>query len=178
MAWQTDLVTMLRNVIFDVDSTNYTYTDNRLKEMLVVSSHLVTQEIAFDTTYTITISTTGISPDPTDSTDANSIAFQNFIVLKAACLADQSTLRTKALAAGVTAKLGPASISTNSNLRGFEILFNEGPCSAYSSLKWEYEMGNAKAIRAILSPFVGNTFDPESLGGGGTARGGKQGYRE
>jgi hypothetical protein len=138
---------------------------------------LVTQEIAFDTTYTITISTTGISPDPTDNTNANSIAFQNFIVLKAACLADQSTLRTKALAAGVTAKLGPASISTNSNLRGFEILFNEGPCSAYSSLKWEYEMGNAKAIRAILSPFVGNTFDPQSLGGGGTYRGCKQGYR-
>ena len=27
MAWETDLVTMLRNVIFDVDSTNYTYTD-------------------------------------------------------------------------------------------------------------------------------------------------------
>ena len=177
MAWQTDLVTMLRNVIFDVDSTNYTYTDNRLKEMLVVSSRLVAQEIAFDTTYTITISTTGISPDPTDSTDANSIAFQNFVVLKAACLADQSTLRTKALAAGVTAKLGPASISTNSNLRGFEILFNEGPCSAYSSLKWEYEMGNAKAIRAILSPFVGNTFDPRSLLGGGTDRGGKQPYR-
>ena len=177
MAWQTDLVTMLRNVIFDVDSTNYTYTDNRLKEMLVVSSHLVTQDIAFDTTYTITISTTGISPDPTDSTDANSIAFQNFVVLKAACLADQSTLRTKALAAGVTAKLGPASIRTNSNLRGFEILFNEGPCSAYSSLKWEYEMGDSKAIRAILSPFVGNTFDPASLGGG-TDRAGKQPYRE
>jgi len=175
MAWQTDLVTMLRNVIFDVDSTDYTYTDNRLKEMLVVSSRLVTQEIAFDTTYTITISTTGISPDPTDNTDANSIAFQNFVVLKAACLADQSTLRTKALAAGVTAKLGPASISTNSSLRGFEILFNEGPCAAYSSLKWEYELGNPKAIRAILSPFVGNTFDPQSLGGGG--QGGKQGHR-
>ena len=177
MAWQTDLVTVLRNVIFDVDDTNYTYTDNRLKEMLVVSAHLVNQEIAFDTDYTITISTTGISPDPTDSTDANSGAFQNFVVLKAACLADQSTLRTKALAAGVSAKLGPASISTNSNLRGFEILLNQGPCAAYENLKWEYEMGNAKAIRGILSPFVGNTFDPQSLGGGGTSQGGKQPYR-
>ena len=177
MAWQTDLVTMLRNVIFDVDSTNYTYTDNRLKEMLVVSAQLVTQEIAFDTDYTVTISTTGISPDPTDSTDANSKAFENFIVLKAACLADQSTLRTKALAAGVSIKLGPAAISTSNNLKGFETLLTQGPCSAYSELKWEYEMGNAKAIRAILSPFVGNTFDPQSLSGG-TARGGKQPYRE
>ena len=76
MAWQTDLLTMLRNVIFDVDDTDYTYTDNRLKEMLVVAARLVTQEIAFDTDYTVTISTTGISPDPTDSTDANSKAFE------------------------------------------------------------------------------------------------------
>ena len=38
-------------------------------------------------------------------------------------------------------------------------------------------MGNAKAIRGILSPFVGNTFDPQSLGGGGTSQGGKQPYR-
>ena len=55
MAWETDLVTMLRNVIFDVDSTDYTYTDARLKEMLVVSAQLVTQEIKLDNDYTITI---------------------------------------------------------------------------------------------------------------------------
>jgi len=175
MAWETDLVTMLRNVIFDVDSTDYTYSDNRLKEMLVVSAHLVTQEIAFDTDYTITISTTGISPDPTDSTDANSVAFRNFLVLKAACLADQSSLRTKALSAGVSARLGPAAITTNPSVRGFDLLMKEGPCASYADLKWEYEIGNAKAIRAILSPFVGNTFDPSSLGRGG--EGGKQDYR-
>jgi hypothetical protein len=44
-------------------------------------------------------------------------------------------------------------------------------------MKWEYELGNANAIRAILSPFVGNNFDPRSLGGGGTDSSGKQGYR-
>ena len=64
MAWETDLVTILRNVIFDVDSTNYTYSDERLKEMLVVSAQLVNSEIKLDNDYTISISTTGISPDP------------------------------------------------------------------------------------------------------------------
>ena len=48
MAWETDLVTMLRNVIFDVDSTDYTYSDARLKEMLVVSAQLVNAEIKLD----------------------------------------------------------------------------------------------------------------------------------
>ena len=54
MAWETDLVTILRNVIFDVDSTNYTYSDNRLKEMLVVSAQLVNSEIKLDNDYTNT----------------------------------------------------------------------------------------------------------------------------
>ena len=170
MAWETDLVTMLRNVIFDVDSTDYTYTDARLKEMLVVSAQLVTQEIKLDNHYTITISSTGISPDPTSVSDT---AAQNFFVLKAACLADQSSLRTKALSAGVSARLGPAAITTNPSVRGFDLLMKEGPCAAYEDLKWEYELGDAKAIRAILSPFVGNTFDPRNIG-----RGGEQGYQD
>ena len=75
MAWETDLVTILRNVIFDVDSTNYTYSDNRLKEMLVVSAQLVNSEIKLDNDYTISISTTGISPDPTTVDDVDA---QNF----------------------------------------------------------------------------------------------------
>ena len=80
MAWETDLVTILRNVIFDVDSTNYTYSDERLKEMLVVSAQLVNSEIKLDNDYTISISTTGISPDPTAVNDVDA---QNFFVLKA-----------------------------------------------------------------------------------------------
>ena len=93
--------------------------------------------------------------------------------MKAACLADQSSLRTKALSAGVSARLGPAAITTNPSVRGFDLLMKEGPCAAYEDLKWEYELGDAKALRAILSPFVGNTFDPRNIG-----RGGEQGYQD
>ena len=173
MAWETDLVTMLRNVIFDVDSTDYTYSDARLKEMLVVSAQLVNAEIKLDNDYTISISTTGISPDPTTVADTDA---QNFFVLKAACLADQSTLRTKALSAGNSVKLGPASISSGPSVNGYKLLIEVGPCQTYEKMKWEYELGDARAIRAVLSPFTGNTFDPRNLGGGG--QGGKQGYRD
>ena len=175
MAWETDLVTILRNVIFDVDSTNYTYSDDRLKEMLVVSAQLVNSEIKLDNDYTISISTTGISPDPTAVNDFDA---QNFFVLKAACLADQSSLRTKALSAGNTVKLGPGAISSGPNVNGYKLLIEVGPCNTYESSKWEYELGNVKAIRAILSPFTGNNFDPTNLGVGGSQYGGKQGYRD
>ena len=78
---------MLRVVIFDLETTP-TYSDSRLEEMLIASAHLVTQDIDFSTSYSIDILGQSITPDPTDSTDKE---FVNFVVLKAACLADQST---------------------------------------------------------------------------------------
>ena len=173
MAWQDDMTQMLRILIFDIESTP-TYSDARLEEMIVTAAHLVIQDINFSTDYTVSIMSQSITPDPTTSDDTE---FVNFVVLKVACIADQSTLRSKVNSAGVSVKLGPASISTGTNLRGHEVLLNQGPCAAYDEMKWEYELGNANAIRAILSPFVGNNFDPRSLGGGGTDSSGKQGYR-
>ena len=172
MAWQDNMVQMLRVVIFDLETTP-TYSDSRLEEMLIASAHLVTQDIDFSTSYSVDILGQSITPDPTDQNDKE---FVNFVVLKAACLADQSTLRSKVNSAGVSVRLGPSAISTSNNVKGFEILLNQGPCSAYEKMKWEYELGNANAIRAVLSPFIGNNFDPSSLGGGGGVEG-KQGYR-
>jgi len=31
----------------------------------------------------------------------------------------------------------------------------------YEKLRLEYSIGNANGIRAVLSPFVGNNFDPK-----------------
>jgi hypothetical protein len=172
MAWQDTTVQMLRVLIFDLETTP-TYSDSRLEEMIIASAHLVLQDIDFSTNYTIDILSQSITPDPTVGNDTE---FINFIVLKAACLADQSSLRTKVNSAGVSVRLGPSAISTSNNVKGFEVLLNQGPCAAYQEMKWEYELGNANAIRAVLSPFIGNTFDPSSLGGGGGVQG-KQGYR-
>ena len=162
MAWQYNLTTMLRLVIYDSpdDTTGRTYTDARLEELLVVAANLVVQELTFDNTYTIDIAATSISPDPITQKDT---VFQNMVVLKAACLADQSTLRTKAQQAGISAKVGPASISTSNSLNGYALLLEQGPCATYGRLKWEYEMGDAQgrqAIRAVLSPFIGPNYDP------------------
>jgi len=162
MPWQYNLTTMLRLVIYDApdDVDDRVYTDARLEELIVVAANLVIQEMAFSNTYTVDIAATSISPDPITQKDT---VFQNMVVLKAACLADQSTLRTRAQQAGITAKVGPASISTSNSLNGYALLLEQGPCATYERLKWEYEMGDAQAqqaIRAVLSPFVGPNYDP------------------
>jgi hypothetical protein len=161
MSWQDKMIPMLRILINDMDCTP-TYSDMRLEQVLVVGAHYVKQEIDFDTTYTVTIEDPDISPDPCVTATLDDV-FTNFTVLKAACLVDFSTYRTEALRSGVEARCGPAVLKVLDRLSGFRTLLNEGPCKAFEELKAEYEFGNANVCKAILSPFVGNNFDPQSL---------------
>lgn len=161
MSWKNDMVTILRVIISDLDSDNYTYTDSRLEQIIVVAAHYVKNEINFSTNYTIGIGTPSISPDPTTNNDE---VFVNLVLLRAACLTDWSTYRTEALRNGLEAKLGPAELKVKGDrLDGFKTLITDGPCAAYQQLKMQYEFGDMVAVRAVLSPFVGNNFDPISL---------------
>lgn len=159
--WKDEMVVMLRVLINDLSDTP-TYSDKRLQQLLVVAARYVLQDMDFDVSYTVNISVPDISPDPTSSDDRDE-AFTNFVVLKAACLSDQSLFRTKALMEGVTAKCGPATLSVVGHLPGFKQLLTVGPCAAYDEFKRQYYLGEARGVRAVMSPFIGNNFDPEDL---------------
>lgn len=162
MAWLDEAVPMLRILINDF-SAEPTYSDSRLTDLLITSAYLVKREIPQVNSYKITISTKTISPDPVSNNDD---LFISLLVLKAACLADQSTFRTKALLEGVKAAMGPASLAISGNLAGFKTLLETGPCRAYEEMKMQQLFaGDALAmnVRAILTPFVGNNFDPSIL---------------
>src|SRR5574339_394773 len=104
MPWQDETIPTLRILINDLDSTNYTYSDDRLSQTLVVAAKLINQEVEFDNEYTISIENVTITPDPVDDGDE---VYVNMMILKAACIVDQSTFRTKANIEGVKAALGP-----------------------------------------------------------------------
>jgi len=156
MAWIDDTIETLRVIIADLDEDNYIYTDERLTQIIYVAAKYVAMELRFDLTYTVT--NTSISPDP--STDYD---FTNFIVLKAACLADEGTFRSKALLEGIRVSCGPASMSVGGNLSGFETLLSDGPCAMYKQLKNQYRFGKGLASKAIISVFTGNQFDARDL---------------
>lgn len=155
MAWQDEAIPMLRVLINDNDITNLTYSDDRLEEILVVAAMYVNQDVSFSTTYTINVSTVSISPDPVTNSD-----FLSLMVMRAACLTDWGTYRQKALLAGVKARCGPAVLETMNHLDGFKELLTKGPCASYEVLKTQHQFGNTEHIRAVLSPFRGNNFDP------------------
>ena len=64
MAWQNEMVRIVRHLINDLDSSNYTFTDDRMEESILVSAQLLLKEVDFDNTYTIDTDALDMSPAP------------------------------------------------------------------------------------------------------------------
>lgn len=161
MSWQLELPILIRSFINDL-SENPTYSDERILQLSLVAAQHTILDIEFNNKYTIDIVNQTISPDPTllDDKDVN---FIGFVALKSACLLDQSSLRTRAQLEGISTSLGPAKLDVSGGLSGYKIILEQGPCKMYDQLKTQYVIGDASRVKAVLSPFVGNNFDPQML---------------
>jgi len=160
MSWQIEIPIIVRTLINDMDSANPTYSDDRILQAITVAAKYVQFDVNLDKTYTIDVSSVSISPDPTTESDD---IFISLVSLKTACIFDQSTLRTKAALEGIKAALGPASLTIGGSLAGLKLIIENGPCAAYDELTSHWDVKEATAIRAVLSPFVGNKFDPRDV---------------
>lgn len=160
--WQDQTLPLLRVMIDDMDSTDYSFSDARLEQTLIVAAHYINQEIDFDATYVISNNNQTITPDPSEAPDD---AFMNFMVLKAACLIDIGSARTAAMTAGLESKCGPAVMKTLRRMDGFATLLDKGACASYEQLKKEYRFGNVKWAKGILSPFINKNFFPTDAAG-------------
>jgi hypothetical protein len=159
MRWNTEISTIIRTLINDLGDQPV-YSDERIQQVALVAAKYVQFDVILNNSYTINIVDMTISPDPTDYDDS---VFISLVSLKAACIIDQSTLRTKAALEGIRAALGPAQLSVAGSLAGWNLILDKGPCAAYQEFVSYWDIKEATAVRAILSPFVGNNFDPSSL---------------
>jgi hypothetical protein len=159
MSWKKEIPIIVRTLINDLSETP-TYSDERILQVVAVAAKYVQFDVVLDHQYIVNVVNPTITPDPT--TDNDSI-FISLVSLKTACIIDQSVLRTKAAAEGIRAALGPASLSVAGSLAGIKMIIEEGPCAAYDELVSHWDVKEATAIRAVLSPFVGNKFDPRAI---------------
>lgn len=160
MSWQSEIVTIVRVWINDLGDSP-TYSDSRIQQVIAVAAQNVIREISFTQAYTVDVVNETISPDPT-LTASRDDDFVAFAAIKSACILDQSTFRTKAVNEGIRTSLSPASIDVRGNLRGYQTLLEIGPCAMYEKLRTEFEIGNPNVCQAVLSPFIGNDFDPRN----------------
>lgn len=159
MNWEQEIPIIVRVLINDLSDTP-AYSDERLLQLIAVAAKYVEFDVVLDNTYTVNVVTPSITPDPSAADDS---IFISLVSLKAACLVDQSTLRTKAALEGIRAALGPASLSVGGSMAGIKMILEQGPCAAYDELTSHWDVKEATAVRAVLSPFVGNKFDPRSI---------------
>lgn len=162
MYWEIEIPIIVRSLINDFGPSP-SYSDDRILQLAVVSAQYVIKEANLATNYTVDIVNIDITPDPSDNATRDT-DFIGFIALKSACLLDQSTFRTKAALEGIKTALGSANISVAGHLSGYKTILDQGPCALYDQLVFDHNVGEATAIiRAVLSPFVGNNFDPRYL---------------
>lgn len=159
--WDIEIPIIVRSLINDMGDEP-TYSDDRIKQLIAVSANYVLQDANLSVEYTVDVINETITPDPSANESRDNV-FVGLLALKAACLLDQSTFRTKAVSEGIRTALGSANISVAGNLAGYQTLLEVGPCKLYENLVMEYNISNATAVSAILSPFVGNKFDPQSM---------------
>lgn len=161
MYWEDELIITIRVLINDLEYTP-TYSDDRITQLAVVSAKYVLQDATLANSYLVDVVNETISPDPADPDNRDEI-FLGLIGMKSACLLDHSTYRTKAALEGISTRLGAAALNVGGHLAGYKTLLDNGPCALYDQLILDNNMGNGLAVRAILSPFVGNNFDPQFL---------------
>lgn len=150
MAWEVEMVTMLRRLIDEIGTCGI-YDDDDLQEIILVAAQFVSTEISFPNTYTIDIDQLTFTPDPTEGERDNN--FINLTVLRAACIIDKNEAR---LAAGRAISFSDAGsrVDLKGTLDGKLAMLKNGWCQEYKQAKLEYKLTNmTRSAQAVLAPF-------------------------
>lgn len=152
--WKLECTEMVRHLINDVSDTPI-YSDSRLYRLLVISALQMSQEVSFNTTYTIDISLGTISPDPSaEATKDN--AFINLLCLKAAVILLDGEVRYYSINS-IQVSDGPSSINTTAR-SNFVKSAAQMMYDKYSQMKMLHQAGEAGA--AILTPYTVSSLSP------------------
>jgi len=162
MSWQEHLTTIVRVLINDLDCP-YEFSDERMQQVIVVAAKYVQFDVNLEHLYQVNVINPNITPDPTNDDDE---IFLSLVGLKAACIFDQGTFRTKSALEGINTRLGAASLSFGGSIAGYRDIIEHGACGLYDELTSHWDVRNASAWAAVLSPFVNNRFDPRYLNAG------------
>lgn len=148
MAWQDEMVPVLRELIGDTNTT-LEYSDTRLESIIVAAAHMMLQDLDFAQDYTITISTTAISPDPT--TPTYDTAFVNLVTLKASCMLANAELRL-ATKKAISFRDGPSGLD-GKGLAAAKLEWRNTICGELQKAIRDYRLGSGSPGEAIVGPY-------------------------
>ena len=162
MAWQDEMIPVLRVLIGDVDTTNETYTDDSLTNVLLVAAKQVATTLVFTQSFTASVANGILTPDPTlsDTADTN---FVNLVTLKGAAILDRTEASLYARQ-GIVVKDGGSAIDLSKVAEEKRRLLETGWNAVFEDAKVEYLYNRLQgaAGAAILTPY--RLFAYESFG--------------
>lgn len=147
MAWDTELVTLLRSIIGDIDTGSPSYTDSKLQSIILASAQFL-EDLEFNHDYIVDIDSNTLSPDPTTGTKDN--GFINLVVLKAACILANAELQRRSSQA-VAIKDGPSSIDGKGIIATLQD-WADRMCKGFQSAELEHRLGAVNPGQAIIGP--------------------------
>jgi len=147
MPWNIDLVTMVRSLIGDMAGS--TYSDNRLRQMIVIAAFEVNNTTSIKKSYEINISKVTIVPDPVEEQDLN---FCVMTAYKAAVLIIQGEVRNQSLNS-ITISDGTSSINLTDVTHALQTLYKD-LTTMYEDLLQTYVIEESSLNgQAILGPY-------------------------
>jgi hypothetical protein len=156
MAWDDTLVTVVRNLINDVNDPQR-YDDDRIVQSIITAGLISTQEFYYKLSYTFDFSAGKISPDPTNPNSLEPIAMALFS-LKAACILTTNDYQ-KAVGGGIRVKDGDSEVDTTTAFKGYKDILEIGPCGSYQKLVRERSLKDSMHRgKAIMTPITHEKF--------------------
>tara|TARA_Y100001938_G_scaffold148005_1_gene230547 strand:- start:673 stop:1176 length:504 start_codon:yes stop_codon:yes gene_type:complete len=144
------MTTVVRHLVNDVDSSNYTFSTDRVETTILVAAQLLIMNVDFNNTYDINVEASTLSPDPTDSGTKDD-PFIALACLRAACIIVGSEIR-KESGNAISIKDGPSAIDLRGVTSTLTVLYQD-LCKKYDEALIDYRAGNSVSGQSILGPY-------------------------
>lgn len=154
MAWENEMIIIVRHIIDDLDSSAYQFSDDRIEEAILVAAQLIHNEMEFSIDYNIEVDGRSLTPDPTMTPVGNNPKDDDFIALcclRAAILFTSSQLKTYSLKA-ISIRDGASSLDMRGVIVGLKALHDD-ITKKYEDVKLDYQTSKLGLGKAILSPY-------------------------
>jgi hypothetical protein len=150
MAWQNEMVVVLRHMIDDLDPTNYTYSDSRLEETILAATYILQVDMEFNASYQVNVDEGSLIPDPT-TTAPKDDDFIALCSLQAAIILYRSLMKTYSLK-GFMISDGPSSLDTRGVVANLNIVYKD-LVQKFDEAVFMYKAGKYGFGKSILGPY-------------------------
>ena len=150
MAWENEMVLILRHIIDDLDPDNYTFSDSRLEETILAATYMLQVDVEFLNAYQVNIDAGSLIPDPTTSNPKDD-DFIAICCVQAGIVIYRSLMKTYSLK-GFAISDGSSSLDTRGIVANLNTVYKD-LVAKFDHMILMYKTGKYGFGKSILGPY-------------------------